>query len=173
MKILFTLLFFSSFAYSHDSFETESAELAKKLKSNLMSELQKKISASGPEEAIDFCHLNVKTIAKSLAGDLAKKYKFGRTSHRVRNQENIPNDWMKVYLDKFNREKTTKPVIHNFSDGKRAYLEPLFVQPMCLSCHGTAVTGSVKAEIKKRYPNDKATGFKVGDFRGFIWILEK
>lgn len=28
-------------------------------------------------------------------------------------------------------------------------------------------------KIQKLYPQDKATGFKLNDFRGFVWVKEK
>jgi hypothetical protein len=177
LNFFFILVLISNLSFSADSFETESAELAQKLKTNLMAELKEKITSSGTLEAISFCHLNVKPLAKSSAGENIKKYSFGRTSHKIRNRENSPDRWIEKYIDTFKSvksgDKFEKPLIHTFADGKKAYLEPLFVQPMCLSCHGSSISKEVKAEIKKRYPDDQAIGFKVGDFRGFIWVKQK
>jgi len=52
------------------------------------------------------------------------------------------------------------------------YYKPLIVQPLCLTCHGDKLTmdKSVREEIKKIYPNDMATGYKAGDFRGVIRV---
>jgi hypothetical protein len=89
---------------------------------------------------------------------------------------NAPANWMIPYLDEFKNlkasHKKAKAILHTFADGKRAYLEPLFVQPMCLTCHGAAVDGQLNKIILARYPHDQAIGFKAGDFRGFIWVRE-
>ena len=50
------------------------------------------------------------------------------------------------------------------------YVEPIMVQPMCLVCHGEALQPGVAAQIDERYPEDRATGFKAGDFRGVFWV---
>ncbi len=52
------------------------------------------------------------------------------------------------------------------------YYKPLKIQPVCLTCHGDKLTmdKSVREEIKRIYPNDLATGYKVGDFRGVIRV---
>ena len=49
------------------------------------------------------------------------------------------------------------------------YMEPIIVKPLCLHCHGKSLSPAVKSELKESYPQDKATGFSVGDLRGFFW----
>ena len=50
------------------------------------------------------------------------------------------------------------------------YAEPIIVQPMCLACHGESLAPEIAAKISEAYPDDQATGFKVGDFRGVFWV---
>ena len=40
------------------------------------------------------------------------------------------------------------------------YLKPIVTGKVCLACHGSDVSGELKAKIKKLYPNDLATGFE-------------
>ena len=54
-------------------------------------------------------------------------------------------------------------------DGRIAYAEPLVIQPVCLTCHGAEVGPEIKAAIAERYPQDQATGYKLGELRGVIW----
>lgn len=178
----FLLIFLmSSFqlSYANDQFVQEAQDLASSLKTGLVSTLSLKIKEKGIVEAVPFCHEKVSEIAKMSAGDQAHKYDFGRTSHLVRNEKNKPQEWMIPYVEKFKGTTQTKkpkikfPVIVKLASGKRAYLEPLYVMPMCLQCHGDTLSKEVKAKIKELYPQDKATGFKSGDFRGFIWVKEK
>ena len=83
---------------------------------------------------------------------------------------------MKPYIEKYKNTKAgakDSASIHQFPDGKRAYVEPLFIQPVCLKCHGPNVSQSVNDKIKALYPEDEATGFKAGEFRGLLWIKEQ
>lgn len=167
--------FISSFCYA-SGFDTEAPALAQRLKQSLVQNLTQKMVKDGAVAAVEFCHLEVKPIAKKAAGADLSKYEFGRTSHKIRNSQNQPQAWMLPYLEKF--QGTTvkapgKPEIHTFSDGKKAYLEALYVGPQCLTCHGEAVGGPLRERISALYPKDQATGFKLGEFRGLVWVKEK
>lgn len=177
MKLLVTLgLLLMTNAYAQD-FTSEAKALAADLKSSLMKNLSEKISKDGVVEAIPFCHANVKPIAKKAAKTRLNKYEFGRTSHKIRNIGNNPQPWADKYLKEF--QGTFKGdikkdyILTTLEDNKKLYMEPLYVQPQCLLCHGEKVSAEVKSKIQTLYPQDKATGFKVGEFRGFIWVKEK
>lgn len=173
----FSLVFVSFFTYAKDGFDLEAPQLASILKQSLMSKLQTRLAKNGAEDSLGYCHANVSSIAKSAAQSYMNKYDFGRTSHKIRNTNNHPKEWMESYLEKFKKLKTgsseAKPFVHHLVDGKRVYMEPLFVQPMCLSCHGENLSKMINQKINVLYPNDKARDFKLGDFRGFIWVKEK
>ena len=177
MKILITLSLLFSQASIAQEFKEKAPLVTQALKKNLMGSLAKKISQEGATAAVDFCHLNVKPLGQKTSQEFNGKYDFGRVSHKIRNPKNAPQDWMKPYLEKFKDKKQSSPdssaFFHTQKDGTLVYLEPLWVAPMCLQCHGENVALSVSSEIKKRYPKDEARGFKVGDFRGFIWVKEK
>lgn len=165
-------------SFSSDLFLSDAQKLSGELKTNLQKQLQVKIAKDGIIGAIPFCHANVGSIAKSAAGEeMIKKYEFGRTSHLIRNSKNKPAPWMEKYLTDFKgktKEQIQQPyLIHTLDSGKRVYLEPLFVGPLCLQCHGDRVAPEVKDQISKLYPQDQATGFKLGEFRGFVWVKEK
>jgi hypothetical protein len=174
---LFILLIFLSTTALADTFEADSKNLAQNLKVALVKQLTEKINSQGTAGAVEFCHGNVKTIAKGAAGDMAERYEFGRTSHKWRNEKNTPAPWMNEYLEKFQgklkSEIKEESLVHKFADGKRVYLEPLYVQPLCLQCHGESLKPEVKQKISSLYPQDKAVGFNLNEFRGFIWVKEK
>ena len=179
IKILFLFLFIVSGNVSAESFEVESKKLAGDLKSSLMKNLSEKIKKDGVESAIPFCHENVKPIAKAAAKDYLTRYEFGRTSHKIRNNSNEAQEWMKPYIEAFAGEKFDSTKVHTYgkygtlANGKKVYVEPLFIQAQCLTCHGEAVSQNVSNKINELYPNDKATGFKLNEFRGIVWIKEK
>jgi hypothetical protein len=178
MKYLIAILFSSSLIFSlDDKFVSEARSLASDLRQSLMNNLSEKITKDGVEDAVSFCHVNVKPIAKAAAKNRLDKYEFGRTSHKVRNAENKPQPWAMQYLKEFEHTKKGEIkkdyIIHQLDQGKRVYLEPLFVEAKCLMCHGENIQQKVSTKIKELYPEDKATGFKLGEFRGFIWVKEK
>lgn len=178
MKYFLLAVFTLSFAFaSEDTFEIEAKALATDLKMSLMKNLTEKMAKDGPVEAVPFCHANVKPIAKGAAKDRISKFEFGRTSHRVRNTGNAPQTWANKYLKEFEGKKKgdikMTSIIHRLEDGKRIYMEPLYVEAKCLLCHGENVSKNVNDKILKLYPQDKATGFKLGEFRGFVWVKEK
>ena len=44
---------------------------------------------------------------------------------------------------------------------------------VCLNCHGTELKEDVAARVNTLYPEDKATGFNIGDIRGAFWVVKK
>ncbi len=174
MKAFWIILFSIGFAVAgEDTFQMEARDVVLRLKTGLVKELTQKVKEKGAAEAVEFCHLNVKTIAKASFGEKAQKFEFGRTSHKLRNQANTPEPWMEKYLQDFQSGKRTAEVIHTLPTGKRVLISPLVMAPLCLQCHGTAVDEKVMKKIKKLYPRDQAVGFRPGEFRGFIWVKEK
>lgn len=174
MKYAWLILFqISSLLAAEDKFQLEAREVVMSLKTGLVKELTAQVKKGGAAEAVNFCQLNVKSIAKASVGEKAQKFEFGRTSHKLRNQSNLPEPWMEQYLQDFQSGKITGEVIHTLPDGKRVLLSPLTMAPLCLQCHGSAIDEKVLTQIKKSYPRDQATGFQAGDFRGFIWVKEK
>ncbi|MCB0404717.1 MAG: DUF3365 domain-containing protein [Bdellovibrionales bacterium] len=116
------------------------------------------------EKAIPSCKIKVPK---------PKHMKVGRTSHRLRNPKNAPPEWTKSYLEKFSKAKPEdipKYVITSLGKNQYGYVQPIFVEPICLNCHGRYVAKDVKAAIRKEYPQDMAINFDVGDFRGLIWL---
>lgn len=177
-KILLFLLLYSSYSFANnDEFIKKAKILAADLKSSLMQNLSKKISSDGVEKAIPFCHSNVGPIAKDAAKDRMKEFEFGRTSHKVRNSANSAQAWANQYLKDFSGKKKGEmkndQILHTLENGKRVYMEALYVEAKCLLCHGENISKNVSAKINELYPNDKAKGFTLGEFRGFIWVKEK
>jgi hypothetical protein len=52
------------------------------------------------------------------------------------------------------------------------YLRPIRIQQQCLTCHGdpSGFPAEVRRTLAERYPNDRATGYAEGDFRGAISV---
>jgi hypothetical protein len=50
-------------------------------------------------------------------------------------------------------------------------LRPIGTLGMCTTCHGdeAAMGPELRELIAESYPDDEATGFEVGDLRGWLW----
>lgn len=179
MKSLFLSFFLMSNLSYADTFEIEAKELASRLKTSLIKNLSEEIKKNGVEAAIPFCHENVKPIVKEAAKDYLSKYEFGRSSHKIRNTANGPQEWMKPHIESFigtsfdKTKVTTYGKTGKLPNGKKFYIEPLFVQAQCLACHGENVAQNVSNKINELYPTDKAKGFMINEFRGILWVKEK
>ena len=57
-------------------------------------------------------------------------------------------------------------------DGRFRYYIPLRIGPMCLQCHGPrdALEPTVRRALDALYPEDRATGYGVGDLRGVVRV---
>lgn len=136
-------------------------------KQQLLKELTAAL-AQGPEHAIDVCRLRAPELAREASSESVR---VGRTSHRLRNPANAPRDWVKPLLAAYVAEPAQKEPRAVWLDaGEVGYVEPIFMAPLCLTCHGAALAPAVEARIRERYPTDQATGFQAGEFRGLFWV---
>jgi hypothetical protein len=185
MKLIIFMLFSTFSVYALEVKQTElefvaSAEkLVEDLKKSLMTKLKEQMEQKGAIGAVEFCHTNAGPLAKNTAGDRLNHFKFGRTSHKLRNEKNQPTNWVAPYLEKFQGtfegDSKTQGVIPRIMlvENKRAYLSPIYVKAQCLVCHGEAVAAPLKQKLTQLYPKDQAQGFKLNEFRGFFWVMEK
>ena len=150
-------------------------EIGKATVKNLGSNLMKHMKEGGPQQAIPFCN----AAANPLTEGVAKEYNVAikRTSHKIRNEENSPNtkeeEILNQYLASLSKGEKLKPIISKDKDGKVHFYAPMILEAKCMACHGTVgkeVTVKTDSLIKSLYPNDKATGFNIGDLRGIVNI---
>jgi hypothetical protein len=108
--------------------------------------------------------------AQSLASE---NITVGRTSHRLRNPANAPEDWMLPLLEEYRNSVPAPGSFRTVDLGARGtgYVEPITLQPMCTTCHGESVDPALAARIRELYPTDEATGFRVGELRGLFWAV--
>lgn len=148
-------------------FRAEGAALLAPFKADLKAALVEGME-SGPVEAISACSIEAPRIAASLSVDGVI---MGRSSHRLRNPENASPDWLAPVLRGYaDGSSDLVPKALSIDDGRMGYVEPVTVQPMCLACHGEALQPDIAAKISENYPEDRATGYQAGDFRGVFWV---
>lgn len=137
----------------------------------LSSALQKAISEGGVEAAIEVC----KTQALPLTQSAGKTHdtEVQRIAVRYRNPQNAINgteiqlftDWS----EQISRgEDPAAVVLHE--ENKRIWYGAIRIDnPLCLHCHGEPgkdIAEATLTKLKSSYPDDRATGFALGDLRG-------
>lgn len=136
-------------------------------KSQLMEALTTALRDGGPENALLVCRVQAPAIAAAAGGE---GISIGRTSHRLRNPANAPEEWMKPFLLAYQADPadTTSRAVR-LDAGTVGYVEPIHAKPLCLTCHGTELSPAVTDALASLYPDDEATGFAMDDFRGMFW----
>ena len=141
-------------------------ELQKRLGERLKAE----IARAGPAAAIEVCNVEAPGIAAEVVA--REGFAFGRTSDRLRSPANAPRPWVQPWLARNagQRAGNVKPAAYDLGD-RIGVVRPIGTQPLCLLCHGDPETidPAVKAELARRYPADRATGFTEGELRGAFW----
>lgn len=124
--------------------------------------------AAGPVEAISACRVRAPEIADALS---RQGVRVGRSSHRLRNPSNAAPEWVRPILEDYvNNPSDRAARTVALPDNRSGYVEPILLQPMCLTCHGRKLAPEVASRIQELYPSDRATGFDVGDLRGVFWV---
>lgn len=156
-----------------DSREVDAANVAeaKEALAPFKQELQAALRSGledGPENAIRVC----RDLAPEIAARLStERIRLGRSSDRVRNPDNAPEAWMEPYLAAYAAEGADLSPRSARLDGSTVvYVEPIVMQPLCLNCHGSEVAAAVEEPLRALYPEDRARGYAVGDFRGIFWV---
>jgi len=152
-----------------------SLDLGKTLKQELLTAMQ----TGGPVEAIAVCNLKAMPLAEQISQETG--WQVGRTSLRVRNPANTPDDWERQSLQQFQARledgeplATIEAVTTQQRNGKtvQRFMKAIAVQAPCLACHGTELAPAVAQKLDALYPNDRARGYQLGDLRG-AFTLER
>ncbi|MDP2346078.1 MAG: DUF3365 domain-containing protein [Deltaproteobacteria bacterium] len=138
------------------------------LKGELKAALEDAMKVGGPVGAIDVCKDKGQSIA---AAHTKEGLAVGRTSHKLRNPANAPRPWVQPLLDEMVKSDPTTLTARTIAleGGRVGYVEPIVTGQLCLACH-EAITPVVQAKLAGTYPNDAATGFKLGELRGVVWV---
>lgn len=148
-------------------------ELGKDLVMMLTGELKR----GGPAAAIAVCSdsAQVRTTRHQSSGTSVR-----RVGTRLRNAKNAPDSVEAAVLQAFGDAIAANRIMPDTSFATREadgqvvthYLRAILVQEFCLACHGPAdsLSPAVKQVIATRYPDDQATGYRLGDLRGAISV---
>jgi hypothetical protein len=144
---------------------------------NFMMKLQDKlltsVSENGFVEALSVCNQASPEITQAVSNDAGISLK--RTSLKVRNPSNAPDDWELKVLQDFEKRKAAGETFDTLQysevvevDDKQVlrYMKVIPMAEKCLACHGETIAAPITERLNQLYPDDQARGFKVGDIRG-------
>ena len=122
----------------------------------------------GPVAAISACRVEAPNLAEAQSkGGI----RVGRASQKLRNPTNAPKLWMQKFLEVYETDpERREPGVVLIDDKTVGYVEPIFIQPLCVTCHGAELAPDLQAKLGELYPDDQATGYAAGDFRGVFWV---
>jgi hypothetical protein len=146
---------------------------AREMLSRLLGALQEAVGETGHASAIPVCRDAAPRIAREVGEEFGLS--IGRTSHRLRNPGNLPPVWAKAAVDGIEpgaRAEDFEAEAFAGETGTRGLLLPIPMKPMCVNCHGAPgeVPEDIRAVLAEHYPEDRATNFRPGELRGFVWV---
>ncbi|MFO0775365.1 MAG: DUF3365 domain-containing protein [Nitrospiraceae bacterium] len=162
--------------------EQAAAAVASAFVKELGEAMAAQMAKSGPTEAIAVCA----ELAPKIAGRLSREHgwKVTRVGTRVRNPLiGWPDAWEQQGMADFAARlakgeeiaslqmsaEVTEPAGRSFR-----YLKAIGVQPRCLLCHGPVETipPQIRELLAAQYPHDRAVGYKPGELRGAVSIVQ-
>lgn len=152
-------------------------EIAMATKSILGKNLMTAINEKGTIHALSFCNNRALSLTDSLAPNYQAKVK--RVSHKPRNALNLAsNDELEILRQMKQKSESTEGQTRfiKFFDDKIISYHSIFINGMCLQCHGKVgaeILPETLQKIHEFYPNDKAIDYEEGDLRGMFVVEMK
>lgn len=166
---------------SNQSANIDDAKTAiKQLAGALQAELKAAMQSGGPVAAISACNTRAMPITEKVSKQ--QDLHVSRVSLRNRNPANAPNDWQTAVLENFQQQESDGKDVNTLTwtdtvdvgSGKEfRFMKAIPTGEVCLACHGTTLTPEISSTLVKLYPQDRATGFSVGDIRGAFVVTRK
>lgn len=154
-----------------DTLDTTASGLVVRFGGQLKPALLEAMSAGGPVQAVEVCAEKAPAISQALSKESG--WEITRVSLKARNPNAVPDPFERQVLKDFKtrREAGEKAQQLRYStvvDGQFRYMQAQLTEGLCLNCHGTQIEPDVTDMIAAKYPDDQATGFRLGDVRGAI-----
>ncbi|MCB0359385.1 MAG: DUF3365 domain-containing protein [Bdellovibrionales bacterium] len=184
IALLFALLSLDANLARSEPSETQLAKKATaigaaasdELLSELKAALTSALATGGPVHAIEFCSSQAIPLTQSLSKKYGDMVTVARTSSQVRNPANAPDALDRKALNQAAKD-LQKGDLSDFvlleEDNRTArFYRPITTGALCLTCHGMQadIPSEVRSALQRTYPDDRATGYRLGDLRGLIRV---
>lgn len=155
-------------------------DAAMQLIGTLKQQVQQAVKEGGPVHAIRFCNENAIPLTNKVQNELKEVMSIKRTSLKYRNPDNAPDELEQKILEAYEQQIQQKQEIQPYrltvtGQGENRvfhYFKPMKIAALCTTCHGakTDMNPELVAVLDEKYPQDKATGYQTGDFRGVVHV---
>jgi hypothetical protein len=143
----------------------------------LSSNLQTAFQQGGVSNALPFCSLAASPLTAGMAGKHGVTIR--RVTHKPRNLAGRADTTELATLNQFEAALTgtnpPPPLVTNLTENSVTFFAPIVLNnELCLKCHGEPgkdISAGNVAVIQRLYPQDEATGFKLGQLRG-AWRID-
>lgn len=177
-KILFASLLLTTILLAEPSPQSiidTGDKLSKELLQNLAPKLEHEMKTNGLVAAMSFCHTNALVLTEEVNLRQIEGLSVKRISLKERSPANTPSaEEAKVLASMqqlLQEKKLPEYVIEEDAKGYTYYKPLVIKKEACLKCHGdVSKDPELTAFLKEHYPEDKATGYKMGDLRGAIVV---
>lgn len=160
---------------------TAGREAAGQLVATLLARVTSEMQSVGPVGAIHVCRDEAIELTGSVARAHGTITEIKRTTDRLRNPLNQPDAAEQLALDRFNQlldqsDGAPGSLVQAAPAGdgsiEHRFYQPIFLAGACLQCHGKAddIPSEVAVALAELYPEDQATGYAEGDWRGLIRV---
>ncbi len=134
------------------------------------------LKKGGPAHAIEYCNIH----ATPLTDSISKIYncRISRVTIKSRNAMNAAKGIEeKILLNNFLESSVEGKKLQDTliaEKGELLYYRPIMIgMEACLKCHGQVgkdISNETMLALIKLYPEDKATNYRMGEFRG-VWKI--
>lgn len=150
---------------------TEAQDVVTQFAAMLKPLLQSEIQAAGPVNAIHVCAEKAPELAQTMREESG--WQIRRVSLQPRNPNAKPDAWETEQLRQFAAERNAGAAppelnAHRLGADTFRYMQAQITDGLCLLCHGDTLDPSVEQALRQRYPEDTATGYRLGEVRGAI-----
>lgn len=142
---------------------------------SLSAELAAAIAEGGPVLAIPVCSSKAGGLIRQVAD--RRQVEMIRLTDKPRNPNNLAKDAdakaINLFRETHGQGEKLAPAVESSDDESLIVRIPITISaPLCLQCHGNEsdVSPETLVAIRQTYPDDKATGYRLGDLRG-IWRI--
>ncbi len=151
-------------------------QVAISTQAELLKEVQGAIASRGPAYAVKYCNIEALELKDSLSA--RNNCTIQRLSMKYRNPADKPVteveiEQLKSYENLYRKGEILTPAVHITGDEVEYYQPILIGSGACLLCHGdpdSQIAGETMRTIRVLYPDDRATGYAMNDFRG-VWKI--
>lgn len=178
VSLLFLVLFSGTAIAGEIEALAKGRDAAASLNRAVRERLEAVAKSSDPTSGFGVCSYQAQALTDEVEKRMGVRLK--RTSLKVRNPANAPDDFEKSVLDRFESVVRAGALPEDAFEegtfeGKKVYryAQPILVGNFCLVCHGVAgeISADVRRVLAERYPEDKATGYRSGDLRGIVSVV--